>query len=162
VSTETAFPQVRGTFAYATDCGCDTLSNPECVYVHTESDANLTDSGVPAGPRRGISLSMWALNVLVLCLGLAAVMVWGGTEVSQEEWAGYGSMAVERQVDAEAKAMVAEQVTGLGCATTPRLTDRVAVRNAKGTDTGVVRVVTYNEGMALAKAGKVWLEGYCA
>jgi hypothetical protein len=162
VSTETAFSQVRGTFPYAADCGCNTLGNPECVYVHTESDANLTDSGVPANPHRGISLSMWALNALILCLGLAAVMVWGGTEASQEEWAGYGSMAVERQVDAEAKAMVAEQVTELGCTTTPRLADRVAVRNAHGFDTGVVRIVTFDEAYSAAKAGRVWVEGYCA
>jgi hypothetical protein len=79
VSTETAFPQVRGTFAYATDCGCDTLSNPECVYVHTRSDSTLTRPGVPADPHRG-TLGLWALNALVLILGLAAVMVWGGTE----------------------------------------------------------------------------------
>jgi hypothetical protein len=44
----------------------------------------------------------------------------------------------------------------------PRLVDRVAVRNAKGADTGVVRVVSFDEGFKLANAGKVWVEGYCA
>jgi hypothetical protein len=40
--------------------------------------------------------------------------------------------------------------------------DRVAVRNAKGADTGVVRVVTFDEAYSAAKAGRVWVEGWCA
>lgn len=67
----------------------------------------------------------------------------------------------EAQISQWVDEMVAEQVADLGCSTTPALTERVAVRNANGVDTGVVRVVSFDEGWALGTAGKVIVVGWC-
>lgn len=70
----------------------------------------------------------------------------------------------------DAQAIVTEQVeaitTGHDCtgADQPRLVDRVLVRNARMADgdTAVVRVVTFDQAYAAAKAGRVVVLGYCA
>ena len=62
---------------------------------------------------------------------------------------------------AEIDAMIAGQLHDLGCDTKRRLTDRVAVRNAHRPDAGVVRVVSFDEAYRQAKAGAVWVVGYC-
>lgn len=64
-------------------------------------------------------------------------------------------------MQAEIDAMIASQLHDLGCDTRRRLTDRVAVRNAHRPDTGVVRVVSFDEAFKQAKAGAVWVVGYC-
>jgi hypothetical protein len=64
-------------------------------------------------------------------------------------------------MQAEIDAMIAGQLHDLGCDTRRRLTDRVAVRNAHRPDTGVVRVVSFDEAYRQAKAGAVWVVGYC-
>lgn len=114
----------------------------------------------------GVTALKQIVSTLPLVACLAGIMVWGGTEAGEAEWVGTPSMAVERQLtgqhDDEARAMVVAQVEALGCSTTPALTDRVAVRNAHGADTGVVRVITFDQGWTLSKAGAVYVEGFCS
>lgn len=125
-----------------------------------------TEVGVTPDSPRGITRGMVALgvlNALVLCVGLALVLVYGGTQVGEAELYGSPSLMTERALKAEqhaeARAMVAAQVAELGCSRTPALSERVAVRNVRG-DSGVVRVVSFDEGWALAQAGKVYTEGW--
>jgi hypothetical protein len=64
----------------------------------------------------------------------------------------------------DAVVLLREQVRALGCSTDPALTPRVAVAPAEDnvTDRGVVKVVTFDEGWKLAKAGRVYVLGWCA
>lgn len=64
-------------------------------------------------------------------------------------------------MQAEIDAMIADQLRELDCDTRRRLTDRVAVRNAHRPGTGVVRVVSFDEAFKKAKAGAVWVVGFC-
>ncbi len=102
------------------------------------------------------------LASLPLVLAIAALLVWGGREVQSPWGETSGPAFSQAQVSAWSDEIVAEQVAALGCSSTPALTERVAVRNATGFDRGVVRVVSFGEGFASAKAGKVWIEGWCA
>lgn len=71
------------------------------------------------------------------------------------EWCKPGGLA------ADIDAMLDAQLTDLGCDHRQRLAPRVAVRNAKGHDKGIVRVVTFDEAWSGAKSGDVWVVGYC-
>jgi len=101
------------------------------------------------------------LGTLPLVLALATLLVWGGREVQAPWGETQGEVFSQSQVADWSNQIIAEQVTALGCDTTPRISERIAVRNAKGFDRGVVRVVSFASGAEQAKAGAVWVVGYC-
>ena len=111
----------------------------------------------------GMRHLMWGIagNSLVACCALAALLAWGGREVQAPWGETSGPAFSQAQIDQWSQEMVDEQVSALGCDTHQRLSPRLAVRNAVGFDRGVVRVVSFDAGFKLAKAGKVWVVGWC-
>lgn len=110
---------------------------------------------------RGIR-GAFMLNAMVLLAALALLLAWGGREVQAPWGETRGEVFSQAQVAEWSQQIVDEQVTALGCGTTPSLTERVAVRNAVGFDRGVVRLVPFDEGLALGQAGEVFVVGWCA
>jgi hypothetical protein len=88
-----------------------------------------------------------------------------GVTSSPPAWAGDGtcraSWCQPGGLDSAVDAMIDGQVAALGCDHRQRLTDRVAVRNTKAPNAGVVRVVDFDTAWNDAKAGKVWVVGWC-
>lgn len=108
------------------------------------------------------------LATFPLLLALVALLAWGGREV---RIVGTPDPSQDRAVamDGWAQESIDGQLAALRCDKTQRLTDEVAVRNAAKDATGavqfdtvVVRKVSFDEGFALSKAGKVWVVGWCA
>lgn len=100
--------------------------------------------------------------VAALCLLFVAFAAGGPPSSQSPPSNGFPAASVKMWVDQ----MIGEQVAALGCDTTPRLSKALAVRNAGSLrdgvfDTGVVRVVSFDQGSALAQQGKVWVVGWC-
>lgn len=120
---------------------------------------------VTPGRRSSVGISGFrtlGYNLIVLVAVLGALLVWGGREAQAPWGETQGPAFSQAQIAQWSDEMVAQQVTALGCSTTPALTETVAVRNAVGFDRGVVRTVSFDEAVSLAKAGKVYIEGWCA
>lgn len=99
-------------------------------------------------------------------LAVAALNFGGAHEVQIASHCAAAWCQNDRQNDyasRDAVVLLREQVDALGCSRTPALTERVAVAPAEDnvTDRGVVKVVTFDEGWRLAKAGKVYVMGWC-
>lgn len=101
------------------------------------------------------------LATLPLLLALAALLAFGGRGVSAPWGETNGPAFTDAQITAWTAEIVAEQVADLGCDTTPALTERVAVRNAHGLDTGVVRIDTFDRAWTAAQRGDVYVVGWC-
>lgn len=102
------------------------------------------------------------MNSLLLAVAMALTLGPGDPQVQspsdQTQWSTFSQARVAEW----SREIVDEQIADLGCTTTPALTDHVAVRNAVGFDRGVVRVVTFDEGLAAGRAGQVFVVGWCA
>lgn len=107
-----------------------------------------------------------SLHRIAILVVMLALLAWGGREVSFTGDAPTVDKAAQMQQWAQQS--IDAQLAELGCDTHKRLSPKVAVRNAakdaqghQQFDTTVVRVVTFDQGLTLAKAGTVWVVGWC-
>ena len=125
------------------------------------------------GRRAGLARALCAARVLATALAAFVILGVGGTSVDLEAGAGTPEAKARFVVEGRAAfdAMVAEQVaeqtagrecwepgTREGVIPTAVLVRGIAI----GDGAGVVRPATFDQGWALAKAGKVWILKACA
>lgn len=143
---------------------------PKTPHRTVRIDDELWDAAKDKAKAEGVTVSDLVRDALRKAVGvsvplvaaLAMLLVWGGREV-QDPWGETSGPAFSQaQVSGWADEIVGEQVASLGCSTVPALSVRVAVRPASGFDRGVVSLVSFDEGFRLAKAGKVFIVGWCA
>lgn len=124
---------------------------------------------VASGGKWGILMQAVA-NGLVLCAALALLLAWGSQTRELDLIGAPQSTQAERDARfvADVEASIAAQVAALGCDTTPRLTDEVAVRNAARSkagavqfDTVVVRLMPFEQAWDAGRRGEVHTVGWC-
>lgn len=128
------------------------------LWAAAEAEAERTGGTASDVVRKALRQMLGTLPVL---LALTALLAWGGREVQAPWGETSGPAFSQAQVTQWSNEIIGEQVAALGCTTTPHLTERIAVRNATGFDRAVVRVVSFASGFEQAKAGTVWVVGYC-
>jgi hypothetical protein len=111
-------------------------------------------------------------------VGLGAALTGGGSagdEITMSTTCSAAWCQNDRQnptTSADAMTIIREQLADVGCDTRKRLTDKVAVVNAPSTaaekargqhrhDLTVVRVTSFDNAWAQAKAGEVYVVGWC-
>lgn len=108
----------------------------------------------------GYGISGWMLRALPVAALVGLLAMPAGHADPKIYFGPVNPFIANGQTIAQAEAMVHDQAVKLHCTSQTPTLGTVCVRDAKGADSGVVRVVTFDSAYAGAKAGKVWVVGF--